>query len=358
MRPSHFWISRLTELLPRTTPALQPPARADWKTALAGWFDVSAWQWNWRSAGLMGATAMALVVSVVAIRSWQRIEPSPASSELHVAAQSDASLNAPPAAAATPSADAQTDSIAPGRTESVAQPAAPSPSPLTRAGSPAPTPSPAEQRESLFASGVASGIPAAAPLIATEAAPPSPKVADLAQAQVPQQAIPLNAPGAPPPAPVVERTDQSEPLSPESAEPSNRLGPSSEDNPMRGEAAKPAKASRPEAAKKANWIDRVMAFAPNRKGDRRNPDAPVIRDEEETRYLISRIHNRVFRFENGVWVDQEYKDDVMKWRVTRLVRGSEEFNQTLAATPQLKPYFDKAPILVIWRDKIYRVVLK
>jgi hypothetical protein len=48
----------------------------------------------------------------------------------------------------------------------------------------------------------------------------------------------------------------------------------------------------------------------------------------------------------------------MQWRVTKLVRGTEEFDRVLKEEPELKPFFEKESIIVIWHDKIYKVVPK
>ena len=58
-----------------------------------------------------------------------------------------------------------------------------------------------------------------------------------------------------------------------------------------------------------------------------------------------------------MWIDQEYKTE-MQWRITRLVYGSPEYQAVLDHDPQLKPYFEKRSILILWHDKIYKVVSK
>jgi hypothetical protein len=144
----------------------------------------------------------------------------------------------------------------------------------------------------------------------------------------------------------------------------SRFGPSPEDNPMRtistGSAARrrDRQSERATSSSKPSWIDRAMAFAPSRKASDKEPrPLPQAADEETARYLIVRIHNRVFRFEDGTWIDQEYKPE-MQWRLTKLVHGSEEFQRILEQEPQLKPYFDKRSIIVVWRDKIYKITGK
>jgi hypothetical protein len=362
-------LSRLMQSVPQreATPTAVPSILAKWKTAIAGWFDVSSWRWNWQTAGL--ATA-AVVVAAVAFRPWQQMS------------RQELGFNQIPAAAVSISAD---PSGIGGTGEAVAPPLA-SPAPTTVAGALL-----AEQQRELDAMARRDAAkemsvpkPAGTPLgnqpvalsySATESRtafqPTMPSFAPSAPVTAPASPQPVSLERASPPPstpaelPTELRTvakatpaESAESLADvseakESAQAPSRLGLSSEDNPMRD---KKAKSDRGAAKAKPSWYDRAMAFVPGRKGE--DQATPIIRDEAEGRFLIRRFHNRVFRFENGVWVDQEYRDDLMKWRVTKLIAGSEEFKQVLAAEPQLKAYFDKAPILVIWRDKIYKVATK
>lgn len=364
-------LSRLMQSVPQreASPTAVPSILAKWKTAIAGWFDVSSWRWNWQTAGLATA-AMAVVVAALAFRPWQQMS------------WQELGVNQTPSAELSISAD---PSGIGGTGEAVA-PLLASPTPTTMAGvllaespreldtmarrdaakemsvpKPAGTP-PGNQPVALNLSATESRtafqptMPSFAPS-APAAAPASPQPVSLERAS-PPPSTPAELPTelrtvakATPAESAESLADASE--AKESAQAPSRLGLSSEDNPMRD---KKAKSDRGAAKARPSWYDRAMTFVPGHKGEA--PALPVKRDEEEHRFLIRRFHNRVFRFENGVWVDQEYKDDLMKWRVTKLIAGSEEFKQVLAAEPQLKAYFDKAPILVIWRDKIYKVITK
>ncbi|MGH9768767.1 MAG: hypothetical protein ACREAB_15155 [Blastocatellia bacterium] len=79
-------------------------------------------------------------------------------------------------------------------------------------------------------------------------------------------------------------------------------------------------------------------------------------DDESFKTLKDRIRDKVFRFNPDLkmWIDEEYKDEML-WRVTTLKRDSAGYEQVLAKNPLLKEFFDRGPILVIWKDKIYRV---
>lgn len=77
-------------------------------------------------------------------------------------------------------------------------------------------------------------------------------------------------------------------------------------------------------------------------------------EEGAPRLLTVRVRDKVFSFQSGLWVDHAYKPD-MAWRMTKLVRGSDEYNQIVAAEPQLKEFFERGAVIVVWKDKIYKV---
>lgn len=376
--PCRGHLIALSRLMPESeaviTPAREAAAgdRSRWveiREWLAQWFDLREWRWDWQTMGMAGAAAAILILALVA-QPWR-------------ASQSGESLvgSSVPAAAlpveAQSSSGGAGDSLA-ARTpnENEAQPA-PSPQGAANAlrdedgkGGRIPVPEVTPQsgmglasREIASSSDLSKkmslqsmpvGPVGGAASQSLPAAPPAPS--ENFNFKEAPQAISSQAIQVPAPA-VVANLD----AAPE--EPS-RLGPSPEDNPMRtistGGAAK-RRGRQPEreiSSAKPSWIDRAMAFAPARKAsDKDAKPLPQAADEETARFLIVRIHNRVFRFEDGTWIDQEYKPE-MQWRVTKLVHGSDEFQRILEQEPQLKPYFDKRSIIVVWRDKIYKVTGK
>jgi Putative zinc-finger len=70
---------------------------------------------------------------------------------------------------------------------------------------------------------------------------------------------------------------------------------------------------------------------------------------------VKHFRGKTFRYVRGVWIDDEYDADMSSWRLTWLRRGSEAYNRVLAEEPQLKDFFDFGPIIIVWKDKIYRV---
>ncbi|MGH9939727.1 MAG: hypothetical protein ACREAM_26095, partial [Blastocatellia bacterium] len=69
------------------------------------------------------------------------------------------------------------------------------------------------------------------------------------------------------------------------------------------------------------------------------------------------IRDKVFHYnaDLNLWIDQEYKEKTMLFRVSTLRRGSKGYEQVLASEPQLKEFFDRAPILIVWKNEIYKV---
>ena len=103
------------------------------------------------------------------------------------------------------------------------------------------------------------------------------------------------------------------------------------------------------------------AFSPLRKGftesERKEiPDTQEAQDDESSKLLVKHVRGKVFRFQKDTWVDQEYKPEMQEWRLWTLKRGSEAYKRALAEEPLLKEFFDRAPILVVWKDEIFKVL--
>jgi hypothetical protein len=87
----------------------------------------------------------------------------------------------------------------------------------------------------------------------------------------------------------------------------------------------------------------------------RKDDAEASENESPKPMLIP-IRDKVFRFEKGTLIDQQYNPGMQKWRVWTLKRGSEAYKQVLANEPLLKEFFDRGPILIVWKNRIYKVL--
>jgi hypothetical protein len=80
-------------------------------------------------------------------------------------------------------------------------------------------------------------------------------------------------------------------------------------------------------------------------------------EEGAPKLLSIRVHDKVFNFHAGMWVDQAYKPD-MAWRVIKLVQDGDDYKRVLAEDPQLKDFFERGSVIVVWKDKIYKIVAK
>jgi hypothetical protein len=78
--------------------------------------------------------------------------------------------------------------------------------------------------------------------------------------------------------------------------------------------------------------------------------------DESPKPMLIPIRDKVFRFEKGMLIDQEYNPEMQKWRVWTLPIGSEAYKQVLANEPLLKEFFDRGPILIVWKNRIYKVL--
>jgi Putative zinc-finger len=114
-------------------------------------------------------------------------------------------------------------------------------------------------------------------------------------------------------------------------------------------------------------VDRVKEMitrsVPLRKGftdsERKEiPDTQESREDESANTLVWPWRGKVFRLVKGMWIDQEYKPEMQEWRCFVLPRGSEQYKRVLRDEPLLKEFFDKGPILIVWKNNTIYKVLK
>jgi hypothetical protein len=86
------------------------------------------------------------------------------------------------------------------------------------------------------------------------------------------------------------------------------------------------------------------------------PEQKPAQESQDSSALPWRFRGKVFVFDKGIWIDQEYNSDMQQWRLRVLPRDSEQYKQALAAEPQLKEFFDHGPILIVWKNEIYKVL--
>ncbi len=331
-------------------PAIQPAPItkpesiwSKWKTAASGWFDLSAWNRGWATA----SAAAAILLAVTATQLWRQSQPmslanlaqsAPPASNRESNAQAQPSLTpdallvnnfTPEQATTTPRVAAvPTPDVSPvhGNSALASQLNAPLKNTdfnteLTRIGSinpslPVPATGGGRVMTTGFAPNLTSGQPAL--MLETSTAPPAPVATDSIAVAEPAKIIaPLN--------------------------------PSPNDNPMT-RARKPGPTPTPKSLGTFSFLPSGKAEA-ERKAELKEIEAGA------PKLLTIRVRDKIFSFQSGMWVDHAYKPE-MAWRVTKLVRDSEEYQQTLVAEPQLKEFFERSSVIVIWKDKIYKVVPK
>jgi hypothetical protein len=370
-------LARLSQLAPQAeTPPVavadQAPVLDRWKAAVGGWLDFSAWKWKWPAISAAG-TVSAVLIALLGAQVWRQM-PKPAADSTSVVAQSDGGAM-PSAPAPAPSPETSLPIAA---ESTVAQS---SDETLARADAKVPKPDVDPQRNEREIAVVpsAKSLNLAAGQTDSQFDFSARRPAALPEAPQPRTATPSLVASAPQPVPVgggerAERQVAAELAAPPQAESSPvadggsradlsaRIAAPPEYNPMISVTDRPATRSKPQNGKaelqvaKSKWRERVMGFLPDRKPEPERGTPPGPDDDESLKPLTMRIRDKVFRFEQNMWIDQAYRPEVARWRVTRLVRGSKEFERVLADDPQLKEFFDQGPIIIVWKDKIYRVV--
>jgi hypothetical protein len=115
------------------------------------------------------------------------------------------------------------------------------------------------------------------------------------------------------------------------------------------------------------------AIAPFSKSDsdtesvrKARPDKQEASDNATPNPMQIMIRDKTFCYEKckgpdlekirGMWIDREYDFEKQKWNLWTLKRGSEEYKQVLADEPLLKEFFDHGPILIVWKNRVYKVL--
>lgn len=101
----------------------------------------------------------------------------------------------------------------------------------------------------------------------------------------------------------------------------------------------------------------ASAFVPRRRAGNTTPApgaASSPGDDETVRPLTRKVRDKTFRYENGRWVDAEFKPEFLPPR-TRLDRDTADFERVLTEHPELKPFFDLGRVIVVWQGKVYEV---
>jgi putative zinc finger protein len=115
------------------------------------------------------------------------------------------------------------------------------------------------------------------------------------------------------------------------------------------------------------------AIAPFSKSDsdtesvrKARPDKQEAPDDGALKPMQIMIRDKIFCFEKckgddlekirGMWIDREYDFEKQKWNIWTLTRDSEAYKQVLRDEPVLKEFFDHGPILIVWKNRVYKVL--
>ncbi len=378
-------LSRLAQTVPhKITPptaiAERIPAWVRWREVAAGWFDLSTWKWNgdwrWRMVGATGAT-FAVLIAALGVQSWRqasiqqdiavsRQEIPPASAGLTA---NESTLAQTPLPEASPegaphSVDGDLAALQPQRLRAIV----PAPPVGPKAGETdiAVTPS----TESMKLTSEQQGGPPAKTgqnqgrIVVQQDIYPKPgatltSLTDsanirrevLAETETRADSFERARVSSVP----VERNEASNDII------TARITPPPDINPMNSEAP-PAR--RRGNKQTENLPSRLSALAMNlvppgeSESDRKAELKPL--DDESFKSLKLTIRDKEFRYDRDrkMWIDRAYKPELQRWRLWPLKRGTKEYEQVLAADPQLKEFFDRAPIIIVWKNgKIYKVQL-
>jgi hypothetical protein len=377
-------LARLAQTAPsfEAQPAAKPVRIPTWdrlKGAVAGWFDLSTWNLKWQIAGATGV-AFAILIAALGAHS------------LYHASNQTALVFSEPSSNSRIALAGQVNQPLPSPT--------PGPSTLDVA---------AVAEESYAIQSAQSRAPVPAPDVGPNANAP------YITAPVPVESLPLpenqlsEAPVAPRPRGV--EALQSLPTQPQTFIPMNELsrGDKSVLDRFRGDyrqssaiesaqgprdippykpsliAVKPESRIKPTPGKPSKlallpeikvWsLPEIVkrAIAPFSKSDsdtesvrKARPDKQEASDNATPNPMQIMIRDKTFCYEKckgpdlekirGMWIDREYDFEKQKWNLWTLKRGSEEYKQVLADEPLLKEFFDHGPILIVWKNRVYKVL--
>jgi hypothetical protein len=339
------------ELRPAATPD-RIPAWNRWKQVVAGWFDLSTWNLKWQIAGATGA-AFVILIAALGVQLWRRAsyQAEVSLSRASAASQPGAEQSVRGLLSPTPEPPPQ-DADTPVGQNLIARrsegPAIPAPEPTVRSKGD-PTSVPVE---------VSSKMIALNPNLSSEA-PPATRTRD-AEAEVNESSKASE--------PVLDafRADPRQ-FVPKDTAPGAQDFPRFQPQLVKNKPEPPSKATpkQPISRQALDAAREVIkrSFSPLRKGftesERKEiPDTQEATEDESSKLLVWRVRGKVFRFEKGTWIDQEYKPEMQEWRRWTLTRDSDEYKRVLRAEPLLKEFFDKGPILIVWKNNTIYKVLK
>jgi len=364
-------LARLTQAAPlfEARPTAAPdriPAWDRWKEAVAGWFHLPTWNLKWQIAGATGA-AFAILIAALGVQLWRRAPNQPDLAISRASATPPASeiiaqtLPSPNPEPPSQDADRRAEDL-------IAIPQRPSkdpvPAPLI-----GPTGNTQEYAAALGSRGDSLMLSSSQPAEAPPAAKPS--GGEVKQSPPPQpRAFTKNefsrAGGS-----VLEVGKSPE----ERADGEIAQGANITLPPFRADLVRSKSEPRPKPGTRPKlrvlpeikiWSLTELAkrsLAPFSKSDsgieserKAKSDKQGASDDETSEPMLVTIRGKVFNFKKGMLTDRAYKPEMQKWNVWAMKQGDELYKRTLADEPLLKEFFDQAPILIVWGDRIYKVL--
>jgi hypothetical protein len=389
-------LGRLSQLSqqqkPQRTPRpMREPVLVRWKETVSAWFDFLDWNWKWQMAGA-GAAAAALLIAALSVQSWQRSARLDETASSPVQDSLIASIPATPAPSPSLSEGSGGSGGSGGMEErefagSLYSDSTNNSGVPLRARIPAPAniaPKQQAREFQVIASNKSLRLPASSsdpqlfdfrrglpagqpPFTLPEAAPPRPSVVSqgiggrFAQPAVASESSKVEPPESNRAEVAATLDDAAAGADRSRTDLTARISPPEDINPMRsgssgaGSAGSAKVSAKPASPVRSGLVGRVMSFAPIRKADLEKKSSIKDQDDESIKPLTVRIRDKVFSFERGIWIDQAYKPS-MQWRMLKLERGSKEYERIVTGEPLLKEFFEHGPIIVVWKDRIYKVL--
>jgi len=338
----------------------QAPAWVRWREVVTGWFDISTRNLKWRIAGATGA-AFAILIAALGVQSWRH-----ASYRELAFTSTKASATPPPAAElvgqtilsptpepSTPDANKRFEELI--ANHSASSPAS-VPTPLVGPKGNAPDFTVQTRADSLS---VIDSQPSQAPVVdkpvGVEAKPshtPQPgalvKLDDLRAGA----SVFMDAPNEREAQEIAQGPGVIPRYQPDLVE--TRSEPPSKSQPNKSLSRQALEAVREMVKRPFSTTGKTSLLSESE--GKEIPDTKGASDDESSKSMVWRIRGKVFRFEKDMWVDQEYKPEMQEWRRWTLKRGSDQYKRVLADEPLLKEFFDHGPILIVWKNRIYKVL--
>jgi hypothetical protein len=97
-----------------------------------------------------------------------------------------------------------------------------------------------------------------------------------------------------------------------------------------------------------------FSLVPKKKADAPTKEADKTTDSPLSKPMTKQVNGHTLYFERSMWIDGDYKANTTL-PLIKLTRGSQRYQQVLIDNPMLEEFFQLAPVIVVWKGKIYEV---